>query len=339
MNHPALKQVSRVLIMPRDGVVSVRRLIDQARHSLLLKIFSFDSPELVAAVLDASARGVAVRLLLNPVRSTGTRPNDETYDTMRDHRVDVRWTNSHFAVTHEKSMVIDGRIALIATFNFVDKYFTGTRDYGLLIEKPSIIDEIVACFDADWSEGTFAARDDSPLAWSNLNARQVVAAFIDGAHQRLFLQHPKFDDPVILERVLSARKRKVHVRLLCGGHHGISDRDIIATFSSLRILADAGVHVRRQRHLRLHAKMLISDDAQAMVGSMNIDSHAYDVRRELGVVLDDEVAVRQLLEQFKADWTKARHYDAPDPLTFDLAAAIEAELDDALARNASLVHE
>jgi len=32
-------------------------------------------------------------------------------------------------------MVIDDRLVLIATFNFCDKYFTLTRDYGLMSRR------------------------------------------------------------------------------------------------------------------------------------------------------------------------------------------------------------
>ena len=34
-------------------------------------------------------------------------------------------------------MLIDDRLAMIATFNFCEKYFTHTRDYGLVTERPA----------------------------------------------------------------------------------------------------------------------------------------------------------------------------------------------------------
>ena len=41
------------------------------------------------------------------------------------------WSNPKFYVTHEKSIVVDGAAALVATFNLCNKYFTLTRDYGV----------------------------------------------------------------------------------------------------------------------------------------------------------------------------------------------------------------
>ena len=66
-------------------------------------------------------------------------------------------------------------------------------------------------------------------------------------------------------------ERGDHVRVLCGGKHGISDWDVLDTFSSLRVLKRFGVKVHKQKNLRLHAKLLIADNALALVGSMNID--------------------------------------------------------------------
>ena len=48
------------------------------------------------------------------------------------------------------------------------------------------------------------------------------------------VQHPKYVDAVILERLAAAADRGVKVHVLCGGKHGISEWDILDTFASLR---------------------------------------------------------------------------------------------------------
>ena len=313
MSHPELKQVSQVMVMPEDGVGSVAGLIEGAGASVLIKMFTFDSPALLAAAQAARARGLAVRVMLNPQRSSGTRANDGTMQALRAAGVEVRWTSPHFAVTHEKSMVIDGRLALIATFNFMDKYFTHTRDYGLVTEEPAVVAQVAACFEADWQERPYVLPDDSPLLLSNANARVAMARFIDGARHTLHLQHPKYSDLGILDRLLAARARGVDLNILCGGKHGISASDMMDTFSALRCLARAGVHIRQQHGLRLHAKLILADGERALVGSQNIDRSAFDLRRELGVVVRDHHAVARLRRRFDADWQEAHHYEAPDP--------------------------
>jgi phosphatidylserine/phosphatidylglycerophosphate/cardiolipin synthase-like enzyme len=297
-----------------DGIEPVRALIDGARSSIKIKVFAFTSERLLEGLILAKSRGVVVRVMLNPARSSGSRANDETEQGLKAAGIAVTWTNPKFAVTHEKSIVVDQRTALIATFNFSDKYFTHSRDYGLIISDPAAVREIDACFEADWNHVHFTPSAESALLWSNLNAREVMAKFIDDAQHSLTVQHPKFSDGAILDRLLLAHERGVTVRVLCGGRHGISLTDMSDTFSALRILIRAGVKVHKQRHVRLHAKLIIADRARALIGSMNIDRSAFDLRRELGIVLDNEDAVAVLRHQSHQDWDESRPYEPSDPI-------------------------
>ena len=334
-----LNKVARILTMPEDGIGPVRELLETARRSLHIKLFTFDEPALVEATIAAHRRGVAVSVLLNPAKFSGMRMNDETYAAFREAGIDVNWTSPKFSVSHEKSVVVDRSLVLISTFNFSPKYFEKTRDYGVLLDDPDAIAAILACFEADRKSLPFAAPDYGPLAWGNLNARRVVAEVIDGARKHLAIQHPKFNDDAILDRVLAAVARGVRVRFLCGGHQGIEDWDLMANLSCQRILARAGVRLRKQNHLRQHAKLLLADGERAMLGSMNIDSQAYDQRRELGVVFDDPAAVKQLKKQFAADWKAAKAYTAEDPLERDLPALLSKRPCDACGNDPAVTHD
>ncbi len=188
-----------------------------------------------------------------------------------------------------------------------------------MVEDPVVVREIMAGFQADWDRAPFppsngTERAHSPLLWSNHNARLVMASFIDQARHTLRVQHPKFVDAVILDRLLEAKARGVDVRVLCGGRHGISDYDLLDTFSSLRILHRADIRVHRQNGLTLHAKLILADRERAIVGSMNIDRSAFDLRRELGAVIASPAAVSRLRQVFRADWEESHHYVPPDPL-------------------------
>jgi cardiolipin synthase A/B len=141
-----------------------------------------------------------------------------------------------------------------------------------------------------------------------------MAQFIDTATERLDVQHPKYVDAVILERLAAAADRGVKVLVVCGGKHGISEWDILDTFASLRTLKRFGVRVHKQKNLRVHAKLIVVDNAHTLVGSMNIDRSAFDLRRELGIMTNDPAIVGRLTEVFDSDWDLSHHYEAPDPL-------------------------
>ena len=304
----------RLIVEPDDGVNPVRELISSARNSLLIKQFTFTEESLIQAVIERRNAGVDVRVMLNPARSGGDRANDETFERFAAAGITVRWSNPKFYVTHEKSIVVDDTAALVATFNLCTKYFTLTRDYGVITHDPVHVAQIIEVFNADWQELDWTCSAYEGLLWSNSNSRYHMAQFIDTAKFRLDIQHPKYVDAVILERIAAAADRGVKVHVLCGGKHGISEWDILDTFASLRTLRRFGVKVHKQKNLRVHAKLLIVDDERALVGSMNIDRSAFDLRRELGILISDPPTVARLKSVFDADWELSHHYEPPDPL-------------------------
>lgn len=304
----------RLIVEPDDGLEPVREFIESAQKSLLIKQFTFTEESFVQAVIDRKNMGVDVRVMLNPARSGGDRANDETYAEFEKAGVKVQWSNPQFYVTHEKSIVADENAALVATFNLCPKYFSHTRDYGLITHHPRHVAQIVEVFDADWAHREWDCSTYEGLLWSNSNSRYHMAQFIDTAKERLDIQHPKYVDAVILDRIAAAADRGVKVHVLCGGRHGISDWDVLDTFASLRTLRRLGVKVHKQKNLRVHAKLLIADAQHALVGSMNIDRSAFDLRRELGVTITNHDVVARLKEVFDKDWELSHHYEPPDPM-------------------------
>jgi phosphatidylserine/phosphatidylglycerophosphate/cardiolipin synthase-like enzyme len=309
-----MSRARHLIVQPDDGTAPVIALIGRAQRSLFIKQFTFTEPAIQLAVIAKAKAGVDVRVMLNPKRSSGSRANDETFELFEREGVPVRWASPHFAVTHEKSIVVDGEIALIATFNLCEKYFTQTRDYGVIVEDPRQVAQIVEGFNADWEQRNWHPAEDTGLLWSNNNSRKLMSDFIDTAEETLDVQHPKFVDATVTERIAAAAQRGVHVRVLCGGKHGISDWDILDTFSSLRLLHYLGVKVHKQKNLRLHAKLLIADGKRALVGSMNIDRSAFDLRRELGTTIHDRAIIDGLAEVFESDWDGSHKYEPPLPL-------------------------
>ena len=309
-----LTPAPRLIVEPDDGIQPVVEFIQSAQTSLLIKQFTLAEESIIKAVIDRKNAGVEVRVMLNPARSGGDRANDESYGAFENAGVKVQWSNPSFYVTHEKSIVVDGAAALVATFNLHPKYFSLTRDYGVIIDNPHQVAQIIEVFDADWEHREWTLSTYEGLLWSNSNSRYHMAHFIDTAKVRLDIQHPKYVDAVILDHIAAAADRGVKVHVLCGGKHGISDWDILDTFASLRTLRRFGVKVHKQKNLRVHAKLLIADDMHALLGSMNIDRSAFDMRRELGVTIADHDVVARLKEVFNVDWQLSHHYEPPDPL-------------------------
>src|ERR1700730_2141741 len=98
----------RLIVLPDDGADAIVAPIDAAKHSLNIRMFLFTDPALLEAVVAARRRGVNVRVMLNPARRDGTSDNDVARETLLTAGVSVQDSSTGFAVTHQKSMVIDG---------------------------------------------------------------------------------------------------------------------------------------------------------------------------------------------------------------------------------------
>ena len=141
----------RLIVEPDDSLEPVLEFMNSAQSSLLIKQFTFTEPDLIAAVIDRKKAGVEVRVMLNAKRSGADRANDGTYEQFLGAGVAVQWASSKFYVTHEKSIVVDDKAALVATFNLMEKYFTLTRDYGVITYIPHQVRQVVDVFNADWN--------------------------------------------------------------------------------------------------------------------------------------------------------------------------------------------
>jgi len=302
-----------LIIQPDDGIGPILGTIDGARHSLDIKMFQFTDPVLINAVIGAHKRGVKVRVMLNPSRFTGEHDNDEAFALFRDAKVPVQETNPKYPITHEKSMVVDGRQAFIMSLNWAPKYFERTRDYALVTNVREEVDEVAACFDADWKREDFTPPPVSNLIWSVGKSRQEVIEFIHGAEKSLFVQHEKYVDTPVIEALVRAKmKRGVKVHATALPVHSLRDFYRLDGVAGLRLLEDLGIHVHRLRHVHLHAKLILADKKRALLSSFNIYPKCFNERRELGIRFGDRDLVKRLVDVFESDWEQSKRIDLTD---------------------------
>ena len=324
----------KLIVEPDDGEKPVMDFLNSAQKTVALKQFTFTHPLLLETVMALHKRGVRVRVMLNGAKATGERLNDPFFEKMKSTGIEVQWSNPSFLVTHEKSIIVDGKSALLATFNFMEKYFQATRDYGILTDDRTQVEQVQKCFDCDWEREPFHPHEDAGLAWSPGHARHLVCNFIDRAHKTLDVQHPKFAEPVILERMLVAIERGVRVRILCGGKHGLHQPDLMYSFALWRLMHKAGARVHKQKNLRAHAKLVVVDRKWALLGTQNFDQPAFDLRREVAMKVYDAAVVRDLATMFERDWETSRKYEPPYPIE---KPAEEEE--DEFPHDAALMHD
>jgi cardiolipin synthase len=144
-------------------------------------LFLFTEPTLLRAVIAAHHRGVNVRVMLNPARRNGKSENAKARKALPAAGVAVRDGSAAFALTHQKSMVIDDKTGFVESLNWEPRDLTETRDYAVTTTKKNEVKEMIRCFDADWARKPFKPDPKSRLLWCPNNGRERIAAVIDGA--------------------------------------------------------------------------------------------------------------------------------------------------------------
>jgi cardiolipin synthase len=301
-----------LIVLPDDTARPILDAINQATHALNVRMFLFTEPTLIDAVIAAKQRDVNVRVMLNPARRTGETENEEAREALVAAGIDVRDSNPAFSLTHQKSMVVDNEIGFVESLNWEPKDLTETRDYAIITTRAREVAEMVRCFNADWEHSEFVPHPESLLIWCPNNGRQRIAEFIDKTRDTLWMQNERYQDMVIIERLVRAARRGVKVRVLARPPHTLKADKLIEGVGGLRILQDVGVKVHTLKHLKLHAKMLLADSERAIVGSINLAPGSFDARRELAIEIDDHHAVSRLEKTVKHDWDLSHELDLSD---------------------------
>jgi len=175
--HPG-RSGFRLLVSGTDALMSRVWLIDHARHTVDLQYFMFENDatgRLVAQRLLAAAdRGVRVRLLLDDaalehedrlLRALDAHADIEVrvFNPFRTNEPSLAWKLVQFALEarrlnrrmHNKSMVVDGFVAVLGGRNIGDRYFDAddhrnVRDLDIITIGP-VVAQAAQVFDAYWN--------------------------------------------------------------------------------------------------------------------------------------------------------------------------------------------
>jgi phosphatidylserine/phosphatidylglycerophosphate/cardiolipin synthase-like enzyme len=319
-----------LIVLPDDSSKPILNAIDGASKSIRIKMFVFSDAALLKAIIAAKRRRVKVRVMLNPVRRSGERDNEATRRALRRAGVDVKNPNPAFDLTHEKSMVVDDTVAFVKSLNWTTKNFTETRDYAVMTDRKRDVAEVIDGFEADWHRQAFTPRTHSHLIWCPGPGRDRICDFIDDAKHRLFVQNERYQDAVIIERLVRAQQRGVKVQIMARPPHTLKRDKLVEGVGGLRILDDLGIKIHKLKHLKLHGKMLLADGVAAIVGSINFAAGSFDDRRELAIEVRDDDIIDRLYRTAHHDWEHSHPLDLSD-------AGLLSDLEDRIEDSAQLL--
>ena len=313
--------------------------LESAKKFIFLEYHAIEDGESFARIREVLARrakeGVDVRLFCDDIGSIGFITGD-FIKRMEAYGIRTRVFNPvrpifHIFMNnrdHRKITVIDGKVGFTGGYNLANEYFHLTEPYGywkdtgIRMEGPGVrtltilflemwnainrddIDDasfgefFTEPVDKLQSEGFVQPYADSPLD-NEPAGENVYISMLNEASDYVWFCTPYLLITDEMTRALSlAAQRGVDVRILTPG---IPDKKLTyhLTRSYYAALARNGVRIFEYTPGFNHAKMCVSDDAVATVGTINMDYRSLYLHFENGVVLYDMPPVQEIRKDFE----------------------------------------
>lgn len=302
-------EAPEIVVMREKGLEMLVDKIDNAKESIDLHIYivTANTPELTEAFHRALDRGVKVRLMVedDPFYWTGTKdnPSKAFIDDMVSRGAEYKPDNPKFSkskVTHEKSMVFDGKEALILTGNLGSSTFGKNLDLGAIVLKDQkTVDQVQTIFNSDWERTELPDMGDTNLVISPDNARGQLQGLISGAKQNITVLQQAITDKATVDLLASKIDAGVKTDLTITDP-GVAQNNMQP--AAYLYLKGADVHFLVSPYI--HAKAVSVDtntaDSKTYVGSQNFSMSAIDKNRELGYIFHDkDEQLSQIVDKYQ----------------------------------------
>jgi cardiolipin synthase A/B len=322
--------VLKILHRPAERLNAILKTIKSAQKSVRLVCYMFHADqsgsEVLAALIDAAKRGVAVILVVDSFGSSVTQPS--FFDPLVKaggvfDYFGTRWGLGYFVRNHQKLLIVDDEVAVIGGFNITDQYFgragdSSWEDFGALIEGTGIT-ELSSYFDKMAALSVdghvqLAKLRNLVRRWPLSNGK--LQWLLGGPTNRISpwarafkrdLEQAKRADMVvayfspsqtILRRIARVSSRGGSIRLVMAGK---SDNG--ATMGAARILyrylLDRGAQILEYQTRPLHMKLMVIDDI-CYIGSANLDVRSLFINIEIMLRIEDAglaVELRKVIDK------------------------------------------
>lgn len=288
----AFASYSQLIIEPQDGRKPILEAIHHAQSSIDLAIYGFTDPVLMQALIQAKQEGKKIRILLQHFPYKAMNENLPAIQYFSKNHLNYAFTPPAFYFLHQKTLIIDHRLALVMTFNFTRSTFKNQRNFGVIVTDPALVTEIQQVFDADWQHQSINPHQ-SALVWSPDNSRSKILNAINSAKTEIKIYTQSLNDYRIVGALAKAARQGIIVQVLMSGAMSSGKQDY---------LRRAGVQLHINKHLVIHAKLMLIDQQKALLGSINFTQTSLDKNRELSLWVTAPSLVKVLLMVFQQDW-------------------------------------
>ena len=327
-----------VLINGEEAYPAILKAIHEAKRSITLATYIFDSDKLGISIVDAlvlaQSRGVEVRVLIDAVGARYSYPSVQRLLRKRGVAVSLFIPLRNITVfnlrTHRKIVVVDGEIGFTGGMNFRQNHFLEapskmpTADVHFRLEGP-IVSQLQEVFAEDWVFSTGEVLQ-GPLWFRAVELRGAVIArgIADGPDENLHAM------ALTLQAAIAVAKKKIRIvtpyfvpdnqlltALGVAAARGIEVDIVIPAVINLRMVQWAcwaelwqvisfGCRVWLSPAPFDHSKLMTVDGIWSTVGSTNWDQRSLRLNFEFNIEAYDSGLASKLDQLIDARIARAR---------------------------------
>ncbi|MFZ3231187.1 MAG: phospholipase D-like domain-containing protein [Pseudobdellovibrio sp.] len=315
-------QNARYISTPNNGHEDLIAAFNAAKKSIKIGIFGISDKLIADSLSAATKRGVAVTVICDKYCEASPSRLAITQQLRAD-GVEFYIASAGFNISHWKMFVIDESMVFVSTMNFITRH-QQMRDMGIFLTNPSIVQEILAVFNADIENSKNATAltpmvTQPNLVWSPINSENKLVQLINSAKSSIEIWIENMGDVKLQEALKNAVQRHVKVRILTSvcGMGGPS----VTAYANLSALALSGIMIQAVPFPAssaipyIHAKTINVDHQTVFLGSENFSRNSLLFSRELGLIFNDPLIESQMANLYEADWKQSVLLPAIPPET------------------------
>jgi cardiolipin synthase len=247
-------------------------VIRGARSRITLSLFRCNDKQIFAELAAATARGVAVEVLVTSRAKGGRKRMEKMWSALEQTGATLKAYTDPVVKYHPKYLVADEGPAVVASLNLTKKCFSKTYDALVVTYDPAVVSDLRRLWTADRAGLPMPGDLTERLIIGPERARRQFTALIRRARTSIRLIDAKVSDPDLVS-ILNERRAE-----------GLT----IELFGAKRVGG-----------LKSHGKIMLIDDETVVVGSLALAALSLDFRREVAIVVEEPSAVAEAIELFR----------------------------------------
>jgi phosphatidylserine/phosphatidylglycerophosphate/cardiolipin synthase-like enzyme len=292
--------------------------INAAQTSVYMTMYELNDTDVLTALVNRRNAGVDVEVLLDGSNTTRSN-NSPSYATLQSGSVPVKYTapepSGPFALTHEKTFIVDGATAWIMSMNLDTGPPQYNREYLATDTASADVTEATAIFKSDYANPTgtpITASGDLVVSPSTAggNSESDLAALVGEATTTVDVEVEELGGTNdLVKAIAAAAKRGVTTHVVVANDPPLdttADSSITSAGGKL-VMTGPSSNDGTASNPYIHGKAILIDCSgttckKGFIGSENDSTQSLLYNRELGVIFTDTAELAKVKTAIDTDF-------------------------------------